>query len=144
MNPNKINISNEYNFINFGAMNFSTGQRITTRGEDFLITKLLSNTDGSFIIDAEGISDLVKGKRFSFDTSIDTDIKAVDPLSTRFEADTDTGYRKTKLYLETHIRNSTVFSDAFVTCSTSTFLSQNILCSKIRVNSLRTSLTGIV
>lgn len=92
-------------------MNFSTGQRITTRGEDFLITNLLTNTDGSYIIDAQGISELVKGKRFSFDTSIDKDIKAVDPLRTSFEADTDTGYRKTKLYLETHIRNSTVFSE---------------------------------
>jgi len=102
-------------------MNFSTGQRITTRGEDFLITSLLTNTDGTFIIDAEGISELVKGKRFSFDTSIDKDIKAVDPLNTIFVADTDTGYRKTKLYLETHIRNSTVFSDKITIASKAAF-----------------------
>ncbi|MBC8552406.1 MAG: DEAD/DEAH box helicase [Candidatus Brocadiales bacterium] len=92
-------------------MNFTTGQRITTRGEDFLITDVTPNTDESFLLDAEGISELVKGKRFTFDTSIDVDIKAVDPLNTRFEADTDTGYRKTKLYIETRIRNSSVFSD---------------------------------
>jgi SNF2 family DNA or RNA helicase len=92
-------------------MNFSQGQRITARGEDFLITNTEPLADGSVIVDAEGISELVKGKRFTFDTSIDVDIKAVDPLSTRFEADTDSGYRKTKLYLETRIRNSSVFSN---------------------------------
>jgi len=102
-------------------MNYSTGQRITTRGEDFLITNLITNTDGSYIIDAQGISELVVGKRFSFDTTIDKDIKAVDPLSTSFEADTDTGYRKTKLYLETHIRNSTVFSDRITIASKAAF-----------------------
>ncbi|MBU2553072.1 MAG: DEAD/DEAH box helicase, partial [Bacteroidetes bacterium] len=92
-------------------MNFSTGQRITTRGEDFLITSILTYPEDGFLIDAVGISELVKGKKFTFDTSIDLDIQAVDPISTRFIADVDTGYRKTKLVLETHIRNSTVFSD---------------------------------
>ena len=54
-------------------MNYSQGQRITTRGEDFLITNCEPNLGGSFIIDAEGISELVKGKRYTFDTSIDVD-----------------------------------------------------------------------
>ncbi|RYM34810.1 DEAD/DEAH box helicase [Brumimicrobium glaciale] len=92
-------------------MNLTAGQRITTRGEDFLITDLVTNQDGSFIIDVEGISELVKGKKFCFDTSIDKDIKPVDPINTKFIADTATGYRKSKLYIETHIRNSTIFSD---------------------------------
>lgn len=92
-------------------MNLSSGQRITTRGEDFLITNIITNKDGSFIIDTEGISELVKGKRFCFDTSIDQEIQAVDPTNTKFIPDTDTGYRKTKLYIETHIRNSTIYSD---------------------------------
>ena len=92
-------------------MNLTTGQRISTRGEDFLITNVVTNTDGSFLIETEGISELVKGKKFSFDTAIDKDIKPVDPVNTKFIADTDTGYRKTKLYIETHIRNSNIFSD---------------------------------
>ena len=92
-------------------MNLTTGQRITTRGEDFLITNIVTNKDGSHLIDTEGISELVKGKRFCFDTNLDQEIKAVDPVNTMFIPDTDTGYRKTKLYIETHIRNSTIFSD---------------------------------
>ena len=92
-------------------MNLSTGQRISTRGEDFLITNIITNSDGTHILQTEGISELVKGKRFTFDTKIDDDITPVDPVNTVFIADQDNGYRKTKLYIETHIRNSTIFSD---------------------------------
>jgi len=66
-------------------MTFTTGQRITSRGEDFLITDVTPNTDDSFLLDAEGISELVKGKRLTFNTNIDVDIKAVDSLITLFE-----------------------------------------------------------
>lgn len=87
---------------------FSTGQRISLRGEDFIITDVKQNYDESQILVTEGISELVKSKKFIFDTRIDTDIKAVDPRKTKLIPDKDTGYRKTKLYLETQIRNSAV------------------------------------
>jgi len=99
----------------------AVGQRITTRGEDFLITNITTNKDGSQLLDSEGISELVKGKRFCFDTSIDTGIKAVDPVNTKFIVDTDNGYRKTKLYIETHIRNSTIFSDKIAIATKAAF-----------------------
>ena len=102
-------------------MNLNTGQRITTRGEDFLITNIITNSDGSHLLGVEGISELVKGKRFSFDTSIDREIKAVNPNDTKFFADTETGYRKTKLYIETHIRNSTIYSDKIAIASKAAF-----------------------
>lgn len=92
-------------------MNLTIGQRISTRGEDFIITNTNINYDGSWLIDAEGISELVKGKRFSFDSRIDTDISPVDPKQTRLIPDTDSGYRKTKLFFETQIRNAAVFSE---------------------------------
>ncbi len=92
-------------------MNLTIGQRISTRGEDFIITNSNANHDGSWLLEAEGISELVKGKRFSFDSSIDTDIKPIDPNQTKLIADTDSGYRKTKLFLETQIRNAAIFSE---------------------------------
>ena len=84
-------------------MNLTTGQRISTRGEDFLITNIITNSDGTHILQTEGISELVKGKRFTFDTKIDDDITPVNPVNTVFIADQDNGYRKTKLYIEVGI-----------------------------------------
>ena len=92
-------------------MNLTIGQRISTRGEDFIITNSNANHDGSWLLEAEGISELVKGKSFSFDSNIDSDIKPIDPNQTKLIADNDSGYRKTKLFLETQIRNAAVFSE---------------------------------
>jgi len=92
-------------------MNLTIGQRISTRGEDFIITNSNINYDGTWLLEAEGISELVKGKRFSFDSTIDSDIKPIDPNQTNLIPDTDSGYRKTKLFLETQIRNAAVFSE---------------------------------
>jgi ERCC4-related helicase len=92
-------------------MNLTTGQRISVRGEEFIITDTRENRDGTRMLDAEGVSELVKGRRFVFDTAIDTGIQPLDPARTILVADTDAGYRKTKLFLETQIRNSPVFSD---------------------------------
>ena len=97
------------------------GQRITTRGEDFLITNIINNSDGSQLLDVEGISELVKGMRFAFDTKIDNEIKPVDPNETKFIADTESGYRKSKLYIETHIRNSTIYSDKITIATKAAF-----------------------
>jgi ERCC4-related helicase len=102
-------------------MNLTTGQRVTTRGEDFLITNIITNSDGTHILQTEGISELVKGKRFTFDTKIDDDITPVDPVNTVFIADQDNGYRKTKLYIETHIRNSAIFSDKITVADKAAF-----------------------
>jgi SNF2 family DNA or RNA helicase len=92
-------------------MNLTIGQRISTRGEDFIITSSNANYDGSWLLEAEGISELVKGKRFTFDSNIDSDIKPIDPNHTKLLVDNDSGYRKTKLFLETQIRNAAVFSE---------------------------------
>lgn len=90
-------------------MNFTPGQRISNRGEDFIINNVEENK-GSWILKVEGISELVKGKQFIFDTNIDRKIRVLDPRNTKLVPDTDFGYRKTKLFIENQIRNSSVYS----------------------------------
>jgi len=102
-------------------MIFTPGQRITARGEDFLVTEVKVNMDGTFILNSEGISELVSGKKYCFDSSIDNDIKIVDPINTKFVADDAMGYRRTKLYIETHIRNSTIFSEKITIATKAAF-----------------------
>lgn len=85
---------------------FAPGIRISVRGEDFLIHEVVPNYDGSSIISAQGVSELVRGRSFVFDTALESDIETIDPARTRLVPDNTTGYRKTKLFLETLIRST--------------------------------------
>ncbi|MGL5229082.1 MAG: DEAD/DEAH box helicase, partial [Bacteroidales bacterium] len=97
------------------------GQRITNRGEDFLIYDRQQNYDGSLILFVEGVSELVKGQRFTFDTSIDKSISSIDPTATKFIPDSSNGYRFTKLILETKIRNSATTSSKILVADKAAF-----------------------
>jgi len=75
-------------------MNIAPGIRISNRGEDFIVLNVTDNFDGTSILDVEGISELVRGKRFSFDTKIEPKIQALDPINTTLQPDVDSGIEK--------------------------------------------------
>ena len=62
--------------------NYSPGQRITARGEEFLITHVDKIENASYLLTTIGISELVRNRKFIFDTSLDTNIETVDPNNT--------------------------------------------------------------
>lgn len=95
-------------------MLYSIGQRITTRGEDFLITNVRPTSDKSILLDAQGVSELVRDRAFCFDTELDTDIRPLDPSQTVLVADSNGGYRQTRLFLESQIRNAALYSERIV------------------------------
>ena len=84
-------------------MVYTPGQRISTRSEDFIINESIRDGE-NWILKVEGISELVKGQRFVFDTNIDKEIRISDPKNTVLQPDTDYGYRKTKLFIENQIQ----------------------------------------
>ena len=91
--------------------NFSIGQRITARGEDFMVVNTQPLADGEWIIEARGLSELVKDQYYYFDTSLDKDIKVIDPKKIHFVPDTSTGYLLTRLFVEENIRNNPLWTE---------------------------------
>jgi superfamily II DNA or RNA helicase len=85
--------------------NIAAGIRLSLRDEDFLVTHIEKD-----IIEAEGITELVKGIRFTFDLSLE-DFDIITPESTQLVADNSNGYHKSKLFVETVLRNSSFYSE---------------------------------
>ena len=85
--------------------NYSSGQRITVRGEEFRITRVEQNSGKSHIIYADGLSELVSNKHYIFDTAIDK-ITIVSATNTQLVADDSPQCRATRLLIESNIRSN--------------------------------------
>ena len=85
--------------------NYSSGQRISVRGEEFRITKVEQNLNKSHIIYADGLSELVSNKHYIFDTAIDK-IAIVSANNTQLVADDSPQCRATRLLIESNIRSN--------------------------------------
>ena len=85
--------------------NYSSGQRITVRGEEFRITRVELNSGKSHIIYADGLSELVSNKHYIFDTAIDK-IAIVSANNTQLVADDSPQCRATRLLIESNIRSN--------------------------------------
>lgn len=93
-------------------INYSAGQRISVRGEEFLINKIEHNSvSNSYLLYVKGLSELVSNHDYVFDTSIDKDIDVVTPINTELVPETDAQCRNTRLLIETSLRSNAYFSN---------------------------------
>ena len=85
--------------------------RISVRGEDFLVREAQPyGTQGHYAIACEGLSEIVRGHDYVFDTQLD-DFQILRPEDTALVADTSSGYRLARLYWETQLRNAYATTD---------------------------------
>lgn len=85
---------------------FAPGLMVKVRDELWLITSVTQSVDG-YLLKVRGLSDYVRDTTASFYTAID-DVGVFDPAKVEVVPDRSPGYRTTRLWLETTLRQTPV------------------------------------
>ena len=85
---------------------FAPGLMVKVRDELWLITNVTQSVDG-YLLKVRGLSDYVRDTTASFYTALD-DVEVFDPAKVEVVADHSPGYRTTRLWLETTLRQTPV------------------------------------
>lgn len=85
---------------------FASGARIEVRGEEWIVRKAEQTSLGDTALHVTGLSELVRNKDAIFLTGIDTELRVLNPEETALVADPSPGYRRSRLYLESLLRQS--------------------------------------
>ncbi|MFT4928795.1 MAG: superfamily II DNA or RNA helicase [Phenylobacterium sp.] len=91
--------------------NYAPGMRIVVRDAQWVINRADPTADGGYLIECEGICELVRGKEGRFLTAIENDLKysqsaieILDPAQTRLIEDKSPNYKNALLYIESLLR----------------------------------------
>ena len=85
---------------------YAPGLMVRVRDELWLITNVTQSVDG-YLLKVRGLSDYVRDTTASFYTAID-EVEVFDPAKVEVVADDSPGYRTTRLWLETTLRQTPV------------------------------------
>lgn len=76
-----------------------------------MITKRTPVPEGGDLLQARGLSELVKDKMYTFDTLFDVDIRSVKATEFKFVPDRSANYDFTRLFIETSLRGNPHWND---------------------------------
>ena len=85
-------------------IDYAPGMRIIVRGEEWIVKRVETNSLGNQTLQVVGISSLVKDYESRFMTDIEKDIEIVDPAKVKLVPDDSSFFKKSKLYIESHLR----------------------------------------
>lgn len=91
---------------------FAPGMRVVIRDEEWLVRRVDPSADGGYLLNCDGISELVSGQEALFLTELESDIEVLDPAQTALIPDTSDKYSAAMLYLESQFRRSVPNDDA--------------------------------
>ncbi|MGN0419098.1 MAG: DEAD/DEAH box helicase [Acetatifactor sp.] len=83
---------------------YAPGMRIIVRGEEWIVKRVETNSLGNQTLQVVGISNLVKDYESRFMTDLEKDIEIVDPAKVKLIPDDSAFFKKSKLYIESHLR----------------------------------------
>ncbi|PFG54294.1 SNF2 domain-containing protein [Marinobacter sp. LV10R520-4] len=93
---------------------YAPGARVVVRDCEWIVRRADPCDDGGYILTVDGLSELVMGKSAQFLTSLEEKadaIRVLDPAETRFEQDMSPGFEKSRLFIETQLRQITPADD---------------------------------
>lgn len=85
---------------------FAPGARVEVRGEEWVVRRAELTSTGDTAIHVTGLSELVRNKSAIFLSDIDREMRVLKPEETELVMDTSPGYRRSRLYLESLLRQS--------------------------------------
>lgn len=83
---------------------YSPGMRIIVRGEEWIVKRVETNSLGNQTLQVVGVSSLVKDYESRFMTDLENNIEIVDPAKVKLVPDDSAFFKKSKLYIESHLR----------------------------------------
>jgi len=93
---------------------YAPGARVVIRDCEWVVRRADPCDDGGYILTVDGLSELVNGKSAKFLSRLEEQadaIRILDPAETRFEQDTTPGFEKSRLFIETQLRQITPADD---------------------------------
>ncbi|TGD72203.1 DEAD/DEAH box helicase [Mangrovimicrobium sediminis] len=93
---------------------YAPGARVVIRDCEWVVRRADACDDGGYVLTVDGLSELVIGKSAQFLTSLEeaaNAIRVLDPAETRFEQDLSPGFEKSRLFIETQLRQITPADD---------------------------------
>ncbi len=92
--------------IHRGAVAFAPGARVVVRDAEWVVRRVDVSFDGGQQLTCDGISELVRGQEGIFLTSLDKDIKVLDPKKTKLVHDESPGFAASRLFIESQLRQA--------------------------------------
>lgn len=90
---------------------YAPGARILVRDVEWVIRRVDNSSDGHQQLTCDGVSALVRGQEGVFLTSLDHDIKILDPARTKLVRDTSSAFARSRLFIESHLRQAVPSDD---------------------------------
>lgn len=88
------------------SQRYAPGIRVEIRDAEWRIKRTDHTSDGGYLLTCEGLSELVRGREAAFLTKIEPNIRILAPEETELVDDVSSGYRASRLYLDTLIRQA--------------------------------------